>query len=129
MPFDISEELVVATEQRLGGRLPDRYRSAMMRSNGGSVEVADDVWDLHPIADTSDRKRLGRTANHIIAETALCQEWPSFPRSAIAIAANGAGDRLVIKRGARDFESTVYMWSHETGSCDVVADEFSDLLN
>ena len=127
MPFDLGEPFIIAAESRLGARLPAAYRSAMLRSNGGELVVEDDDWMLYPIADTSDRKRLSRSANHIIKETQACRQWRAFPDDALAIATNGAGDQLVfLKRGA-EFEATVYLWSHESGSLERVADDFSEL--
>ena len=72
MPFDIAESLVLAAEQKLGAKLPESYRSSMLRENGGELETGEDAWRQYPIADTSDRKQLSRTANHIIKETESC---------------------------------------------------------
>jgi len=69
MPFDLAENFISETEELLGAKLPEFYRSSMLMSNGGELEIDDDVWQQYPIADTSDRKRLSRTANHIIKET------------------------------------------------------------
>lgn len=104
MPFDLSEPFMLAAESKLGATLPAAYRSAMLRSNGGELSVDDDDWMLYPIADTSDRKRLSRTANHVIKETQVCRQWPDFPRDALAIASNGAGDQLVFLRQGAELE-------------------------
>lgn len=99
----------------------------MLRSNGGEVLVNDEAWQQYPIADTSERKRLARSANHIQKETLVCQGWPSFPRHAVAIAGNGSGDQLVFVRQGSEFEAAVYLWSHETGSLVKVANDFDEL--
>ena len=127
MPFDLAESFIEEAERELGAKLPASYRAAMVLANGGEVEVLDDVWQLHPIADTSDRKRLARTANHVLRENESLRGWTSFPASALAIAANGSGDQLVFLRSANSFESAVHLWSHETGELEQVAEDFSDL--
>jgi hypothetical protein len=127
MPFDLAEPFILAAESDLGTRLPAGYRRAMLRSNGGELFVDDDEWVLYPIADTSDRKRLSRSANHIIKETATCRQWPAFPKDALAIAGNGAGDRLVFLKKGTEFEATVYLWWHEDGLLVKVADDFAEL--
>ena len=128
MAFDLKAEFVDAAEHGLGLPLPASYRQAMQRSNGGEIEVGDDVWWLHPIADPSDRKRLARSANPVLKETAGCQDWPRFPAGALAIASNGSGDQLVLLRGASAFEPAVYEWSHETGELCQVAEDFAQLV-
>jgi hypothetical protein len=127
MPFDVDESFLAKAEQSLGARLPEAYRSAMLRANGGEMEVCEDHWVQYPIADTSDRKRLSRSANHILKETEVCRQWRGFPQDALAIAGNGAGDHLVFVRQGGTYEPAVYRWSHETGSLEKVADDFADL--
>lgn len=127
MPFDLAEPFIHAAEQRLGAKLPEAYRSSMLQENGGEIETEEDIWQQYPIADTSDRKRLSRTANHIIKETESCSDWPNFPEGALAIAGNGGGDQLVLLKQGASFAPTVYAWSHETGQLEKVADDFSEL--
>lgn len=127
MPFDLDEAFILEAEQELGARLPASYRRALARSNGGEIEAAGDVWQLHPIADRSDRKRIARTANHILREAAVLRDWPGFPVGALAIAANGSGDRLVLVRGPTAFEPAIHLWSHETGTLEPVAQDFGEL--
>lgn len=99
----------------------------MARANEGEVESLQDSWQLHPIADTSDRNRLARTASHVVRETLSMLEWPRFPRNAVAIAANGTGDRLVLLREGGALKESVYCWSHETGAIEPVAGSFAEL--
>lgn len=127
MPFDLAESFILAAEQKLGAKLPESYRSSMLRENGGELETEEDAWQQYPIADTSDRKRLSRTANHIIKETESCSGWPNFPEGALAIAGNGGGDQLVLLKQGASFAPTVYVWSHETGELEKIADDFSEL--
>jgi hypothetical protein len=127
MPFTLAESFLLAAERELGASLPQSYRAAMARANGGELEAQEDSWLLYPIADTSDRKRLSRSANHIIKETEACRRWPRFPANAIAIAGKGAGDQLVFVKQGSSLGAEVYLWSHETGSLEKVANDFAEL--
>jgi hypothetical protein len=127
MPFDLAEPFIKAAEDELGAPLPHSYRQAMMAGNGGDVAAYNDVWNLHPILDTSDRKRLSRSCNDILRETRLMRDWPDWPENAVAIADNGTGDKLVFLREDRLYEPEVYVWLHDTGDLIVVAQSFSEL--
>ena len=120
MPFPVTEDRVAAAEAELGRRLPESLRGHLLQSNGGEVEAAGDVWQLHPVWDPSDRKRAGRTANHIVGETARAREWPGFPGGAISVAANGSGDHLILESGGDAFA----LWDHETGTVEPIDVEF-----
>jgi hypothetical protein len=76
VPFELDERFIIATEQKLVASLPYSYRQAMMTSNGGELLAHNDVLDLHPILDTSDRKRLKRSCNDILHEAAFMRDWP-----------------------------------------------------
>ena len=129
MPFPIDIKLVRQTEARLGRSLPPGYVARMCRANGGEVRVGRDAFYLHPILDTSDRKRLARTCNDIVRETARARERPRFPPDALAIGNNGGGDLLVFRAGsdAARFADTVYWWDHETGELHKASDDFDEL--
>src|SRR5690554_7634372 len=102
----------------------------MQKNNGGEIEISGDVWDQYPIFDKSDRKRISRTCNHIIAETKSCEDFGNFPANALAIAGNGCGDQLVLLKQNSNYGNTIYIWSHETGEVDKVAkDRKSTRLN
>lgn len=126
MPFTLDEKYL-RPEEKLRARLPDSYRRAMMASNGGDVTSELEDWHLYPIMDSADRKRLARTCNDVIAETAGWAEWERFPRQALAIANNGEGDQLLFLRSNDRFEAAIYRWSHETGELTMVAEDFSQL--
>jgi hypothetical protein len=98
MPFNLAERFIGTAEEKLGAPLPHSYRQAMMASNGGDVAVYNDIWNLHPILDSSDRKRLSRSCNDILQETRLMRDWPGWPENAVAIAGNGSGDKLLFLR-------------------------------
>jgi SMI1 / KNR4 family (SUKH-1) len=116
MPFPTTEECVAAAESALGATLPGAWRSRLLRDNGGEVELAEDVWRIFPVQDTTDRKRAGRTAGHIVIETRSAREWAGFPETAIAIAANDSGDFLIllVEKAGSDAGDLVYRWNHET---------------
>lgn len=114
MPFPISENEVLKTEGRIGAKLPQDYRSAMMDSNGGCVETYDDDWSLFPLDDRSSPKLISRTSNHVLRETAEVKEWPNFHENALAIAENGAGDYLVIFQKGPEFELGIFAWLMKT---------------
>jgi hypothetical protein len=111
MPFPVDVDLIQAEERELGRKLPPDLRVRLHRDNGGSVRASEDDWQLFPVWDATDRRRIARTANHIARETRAARGWPGFPTDAIAIAANGGGDYLIV-RAERD---EVEFWDHETG--------------
>src|SRR5215470_9834024 len=127
MPFDLAERFISMAEEKLGAPLPSSYRQAMMASNGGEVAAHDDVWNLHPILDGSDRKRLLRSCNDILRETRVMRDWPDWPENAVAIADNGTGDKLLFLRESRLYGPEVYVWLHDTGDLIMVAQSFSEL--
>ena len=127
MPFPLSEEELIKTESEIGAKLPTSYRNSMMLNNGGSVAIGEEEWDLFPIFDQSSKKMISRTCNHILKETKSAQEWPRYHELAIAIASNGCGDLLVIFQKGKELENEVFFWSHEDGSLQLVANDFSEL--
>jgi hypothetical protein len=74
------------------------------------------VWTLFPVFETTDRRRITRTANHIVRETRAARAWPGFPEDAIAIAENGGGDLLIVRGKSEDGE----FGDHETGGSEPV---------
>lgn len=127
MPFNLAEEQLVQTEQELGCSLPFEYREAMKLDNGGEVQTEEDDWELYPIRDSSDRKRISRTCNHIVSETKSCKGFGNFPENAVAIAGNGLGDQMVFLKEKGRFLSEVYLWLHETGELEKLAASFGEI--
>lgn len=127
MPFPLDDKYLRSAEEELDAMLPDGYRRAMMAANGGEVAGDVDDWYLYPIMDGTDKKRLARTCNDVVAETKRLTEWERFPRQALAIAHNGEGDQLLFLRANDRFEAAVYRWSHETGELTRVAEDFAQL--
>lgn len=127
MPFNLDEKFLLSAEEKLGAKLPDSYRQAMMAANGGELTIDMEDWFLYPILDSTDRKRISRTCNDVITESARLAEWEYFPRHALAIANNGGGDELLFLRSNEQFDAAVYCWSHETGEITKVAEDFGQL--
>lgn len=112
MPFPINRKYIEETETKLNIKLPQSYIDSMMSNNGGTIIIEDDYWDLYPILDKSDNKRISRTCNDIIRETSSAREWAGFPGNAIAIANNGSGDQLILIEENDTLLETIYIWSH-----------------
>lgn len=130
MAFPLDVRFVREAEAKLGRVLPAGYVSSMCQDNGGVVKVGRDRFQLYPILDSSDRKRLARTCNDIIRETTSARSWPGFPADALAIGHNGAGDLLVLlpdPSGDR-YSDTPSWWDHETGELHVIAKTIDQLL-
>ena len=113
VPFPTSEDLVAAAEAGLGRRLSDLHRRRLIRSNGGEITAGGQEWSLFPVWDASDRRTMGRTANHIIRENeALRREWPdALPQGYIAIADDVGANMLVVGPSG----DTVFDWDSATG--------------
>ena len=123
MAFPTTEEQLHRAEKEIGLALPSQLRARLLQENGGEISAGDDVWELFPVKDTSDRKRLARTANHLLRETEEARKWPDFPSEAVAIASNGTGNYLILRpadRASGALSETVFLWDHETGSADPV---------
>lgn len=127
MAFPTTQEMIDRAQHQLGAALPASYANRLIRENGGEVSAAGDVWQLFPVLDDSERKRLSRSANHIIRETQVAKGWPGFPAAGLAVGANGAGDLLVLLRAESVFAEPVFWWDHETGRLHGAADSFTGL--
>ena len=117
MAFPAAPELVTQAESALGVVFPPALRARLLHNNGGDIDTGDDVWQLFPVQDMSDRKRAARTANHIVSENSQARAWAGFPAGAIAIAGNGSGDLLVYvpEASAAQPHNRVLLWEHDTG--------------
>jgi hypothetical protein len=116
MPLPVEVALIHEAERQLGRTLPMDLRVRLHRENGGGVRAAGDGWRLFPVFDTGDRRRIARTANHIVRETRSVRERAGFPEGAVAIAENGGGDLLILRAGSDEVE----FWDHETGETEPV---------
>lgn len=132
MPFPIELKYIVQTEEELGVLFPDQFKTKMMQENGGELTTKEDDWQLYPFFDRSDKKRIGRTCNHIGLETKQTRSWRNFPANAIAIASNGSGDYLILLPeigNEKQLSEVIYSWWHEKGVPQQIADSINDLLN
>jgi len=130
MPFPISPTEIAKTEAKTGFTFPLGLKSRLSRDNGGEIEVAGEYWQLIPFFDASDRKRLARTCNDIVRETASMRKWDGFPQDAFVVAQNGGGDYLIILPdvdGAKELGETIFLWEHETRQCEPVADSLDSI--
>jgi hypothetical protein len=127
MAFPTTEDCVARAESELGVRLPAEYRARLLSNNGGELSTADDDWQVFPVFDSSDRKKAARSASHIVRETRKAEQWRGFPPGAVAIAANGTGDLLVLLRSPSGdgLGGRVTCWDHETGVLTPTALDFS----
>ncbi|UPG96507.1 SMI1/KNR4 family protein [Luteibacter aegosomatissinici] len=116
MAFTVDEEHISKAEQALGRQLPVELKQRLRRNNGGDLATEDADWILFPVYDPTDRKRIARTANHIVRENESWRQWSGFPEGAIAIASDGEGNALVILVGSDE----VLAWNHETRQCQPV---------
>jgi len=129
MAFPVDLKYIIETEEELGVRFPPLFKEKMIAENGGEAITEDDNWNLYPFFDKSDKKRISRTCNHIVLETKQAREWADFPLNAIAIAGNGCGDHLILLSGNNEkLSEHIYMWYHETGDYEQVAENIKVLM-
>ena len=121
MPFPVDIKYIQEAETRLGAVFPIEYTEFMCALNGGEFVLGDEDWILYPVADTSDRKRISRTANHLELETNEWRKWDGTPEGAICVADNQVGDKLVMLRDGDRYLPSIYKWDHETRDLHLVA--------
>ncbi len=124
MAFACTEETIALTEAELERALPEAYRARLKRRNGGAVtDPQGNEWELHPIRDTTERRRLQRTANHIARETTVAKGWRGFPPEGLALGGDGSGNILVmLPRDEHSYEDRLYFFDHETGGLEELGD-------
>ena len=131
MPFPVDKKYIEDTEKELGLFFPQSFVDKMTGENGGELSTDDDDWQLVPFFDKSDKKRISRTCNHIVLETKNARDWESFPKDVVVIGQNGCGDFLVLKSNSADNKKlldTIFIWRHENGDLEKVADSIQDLI-
>ena len=119
MFFSTTEPCIEAAERVLGVKLPHEYRERLLARNGGELSTAGDDWQVFPVANTSNRKAAGPSASHLVTENQNARTWAGFPKGAVAIAANGEGDLLVLlaEGPVSRLSPQVNVWDHETRKC------------
>lgn len=126
MPFPVDEKWINEAESKLNVSLPLSYRQSISKENGGHITINEETWDLYPIWDKSNKKRIKRTCNDIVHETEVCNDCFGFPPEAVAIASNGCGDQLILlpeEKGSKKMQDIIYCWSHETGDYEPVLEK------
>ena len=109
MALDLKEEYILDVEEKLGAILPMTYKQIMKQNNGGTIYLDEDDWELFPIEDKLNKKRISRTCNHIVHETNIAKEWANFPTQSLAIASDGCGNLLILKQEDHKYLSEVYI--------------------
>ena len=133
MPFPVEPKYIQAAEQALGIPLPPRFKARLSAENGGEILLEPDNEDssftLLPVFDTSDKKRLRRTCNHIAKETASAREsWHGFPAQAVLIGDNQCGDfLLLLPESPQQLGEAIFLWSSDGGELEQVASSIDDL--
>ena len=97
MPFPVEEKYIKAAEEELGVTFPDSVRASFMKMNGGEFSNGELDWDFYPFFDKSDRKRISRTANHIVRETMEARKWHNFPKRGVAMGRDGYGNQIIMR--------------------------------
>ena len=133
MPFPVEPQYIQAAEQALGIQFPSRFKARLSAENGGEILLEPDNEDssftLLPVFDTSDKKRLRRTCNHIAKETASAREsWHGFPAQAVLIGDNQCGDfLLLLPESPQQLGEAIFLWSSDGGELEQVASSIDDL--
>ena len=128
MPFPLDPVFIIKAEEKLGKLLPKSYVTKMCQENGCTIFAGEDDWDLFPVFDSSDQKRIKRTCNDICLETKNAREFPHFPAEALAIGSNGGGDLLIFMshpESGSSYSEAIYAWDHNTGNIYEIAPDFS----
>ena len=124
MAFPVDESRIRAAEEALGRTFPDVLRERLMSENGGEIDDTDEgYWFLYPVYDDSDRRRLARSADHVVKETETWRsEADGFPQGAVPVAEDQEGNAIVLLPGDDRF----YVWDHElrqTEQIELIFDE------
>jgi len=129
MAFPVEEKYIRKAETESDVKFPSSYINKLIIENGGELDTEDNLWIFFPVFDDSDRKRILRTANHIIRENKSAKEWENFPENGLAIAENGSGDYLIyLIEDNKEIRDDIYFWNHETGELEKVADSIKELF-
>ncbi len=128
MPFPIDEKYIKETESELNVKFPTEFKNRMINSNGGELTTDEFEFELYPFFDKSDRKRISRTCNHIGLETKNAREWNGFPKNGITIGSDGFGNLIILTHnGDGILTDEIYLWNHEIGEMEKIAESISEL--
>ena len=112
MGLPVTEERIAETEAKLGRRLPEGFRTLTKQSNGGtSIKVGRESFEVYAVWDPTDRKSIGRSANHVIKETeSIYRDLGEYlPAGGVVLASNAGGDPLIQLP-----DGSLAIWSFET---------------
>jgi hypothetical protein len=111
MPRPIAPAKIAETEAALGVSFPAVFKLYMSRSNGGAIQLDDEDWFLFPLRDSTNRETIRRSAEDICRETQRAIEAGlGFPADGVAIAHNGAGDLLLLRRQGSRLGDEVWLY-------------------
>jgi hypothetical protein len=128
MPFPISFATIAETEAALGATFPAAFKLQMSRSNGGVVYVGEETWFLFPFRDSTSHERIRRTASDIRYETkAAIDDALGFPADGVAIAKNGGGDLLFLRREGARLRDEVCLFQLHGGEVGIALDDVAEL--
>jgi hypothetical protein len=127
MLLDLDIKYIKFLEEELRLELPLGYKNKIMNNNGGTISLDDEYWELFPIADTSTKESISKTANHVLKETKEAFKWDGFLFNYLAIGSNIDGDLLILLHEEKDYLSDIFIWRQETGVISKIADCFSEL--
>ena len=121
-----NEANVESAEKALGVRLPREFRERLMAMNGGELTTGGDDWKVFPVLDATQPQPVA--PGDLVAEAKRAAALPGYPKGAIAIAVNKAGDLLVLLPATlpRRLDPQVQKWSLETQKCKPVALRYDD---
>jgi hypothetical protein len=130
MPFPIDEKYIIETESELNVKFPAKFKNRMVKSNGGELITDKFEFELYPFFDKSDRKRIGRTCNHIGLETKNAREWNTFPKNGIAIGSDGFGNLIILTHSGNGvLTDKIYLWNHENAEFQKISESINELDN
>jgi hypothetical protein len=128
MPLPVSLATIAETEAELGVSFSASFKLHMSRCNGGEVSIDDEVWWLFPFRDSTDRRTIRRTAEDIRRETQTAQQdGLGFPADGIAIAHNGSGDLLFLRREGDRLQDEVWVFRLHGGELSVALNDVDEL--
>ncbi|MFZ6872194.1 SMI1/KNR4 family protein [Undibacterium sp. Di27W] len=129
MAFPLDEKFIEQAEAELGVRFPASFRNKMMQMNGGAIHVLDEVFDLLPFYDTTDKKRIKRTCNSIVHETRQARAYYGLPVRLVLFVSNGCGDSLSFQiMEDSELDPQIYLYRHDDDELQLVASDFATLL-
>jgi hypothetical protein len=127
MPLPIPFSRIAETEAALGA-FPAAFKLHMSRSNGGDVQLDGEVWFLFPFRDATNRETIRRSAEDIGRETQHAIEaGVGFPTDGVAIAHNGAGDLLFLRRDGDRLRDEVLLFRLRGGEVVVALEDVAEL--